>query len=314
MLPLAARPPPPPARAGAMQEAQQAVTSAKQALLHAREELERVRRRQQQEATVSPLSRLGPGATPAQITRALRRDGAVVVRSLAPPAQMDALAHELGQLAPFARRAEPGSFSGSNTISNGAYLVAACPTAQELALHPTLLGVAEGVTAQHAFCRQSLAWVPMRSVDHAAVRDWRARLAGAVAICAPHRPRCGLGDQGERGRAGAGAAPRRRGVAARPRASSGVFAGWFVHWHHLCRRFPGCNEEAGGGAGAVVDVGRLRLRGGVRGDLRLSRQPPLGSRAGADARRGRACSDAAWLVSASHPSFHGRQAGRLLLR
>ena len=42
-------------------------------------------------------------------------------------------------------RAEEGSFSGGNTVSNGAYLVAACPTSQELALHPLLQEVTEGL-------------------------------------------------------------------------------------------------------------------------------------------------------------------------
>ena len=41
--------------------------------------------------------------------------------------------------------AEEGSFSGGNTVSNGAYLVAACPTSQELALHPLLQEVTEGL-------------------------------------------------------------------------------------------------------------------------------------------------------------------------
>ena len=36
---------------------------------------------------------------------------------------------------------EPGSFAGANTRRNGSYVVAACPTAQELSIHPLLLAV-----------------------------------------------------------------------------------------------------------------------------------------------------------------------------
>jgi hypothetical protein len=57
---------------------------------------------------------------------------------------MAQLQHELDQLKPFAYmyRGEPGSFAGAGTVRNGSYVVAACPTAQGLFLHPVLIEVA----------------------------------------------------------------------------------------------------------------------------------------------------------------------------
>lgn len=108
--------------------------------------------RQHRGATGQPVmvEKLDGSCTAADILAALRRDGVVVIDRLASAGQMDRLAAELAKLEPYAYRAEPGSFSGSNTISNGSYLVAACPTAQGLALHPLLLKVAEQLLSPHA--------------------------------------------------------------------------------------------------------------------------------------------------------------------
>ena len=83
----------------------------------------------------------GSTASAKQVLEALRRDGCVAVESLASEATMHALAGELAELDRFAYAGEPGSFAGANTRRNGSYVVAACPTAQELSIHPLLLAV-----------------------------------------------------------------------------------------------------------------------------------------------------------------------------
>lgn len=92
----------------------------------------------------------GKWATSAEILSHLRRDGVVAVERLAPLEQMDALAGELGALEPYAYRGEPGSFAGAGTTRNGSYLIASCPTSQQLALHPLLTEVAEALLAPYA--------------------------------------------------------------------------------------------------------------------------------------------------------------------
>lgn len=92
----------------------------------------------------------GRRATSSEIMRHLRRDGVVAVERLAPPEQMEALAGELAALEPYAYRGEPGSFAGAGTARNGSYLIASCPTSQQLALHPLLTEVAEALLAPYA--------------------------------------------------------------------------------------------------------------------------------------------------------------------
>jgi hypothetical protein len=92
----------------------------------------------------------GSCATAIEILGHLRRDGVVAVERLAPHEQMDALAEELAQLAPYAYRGEDGSFAGAGTTRNGSYLVSSCPTSQQLAMHPLLIEVAEGLLAPYA--------------------------------------------------------------------------------------------------------------------------------------------------------------------
>ena len=135
------------------QVTEDAIAAAERAVSDAHAELERLRglhaaqrSRTTGAACVQALD--GGRANHAEIVGALRRDGAVAVHNLASRRQIDSLVRELSELEPFARRAEPGSFSGANTVSNGAYLVAASPTAQELALNPTVLGVAEQLLGQ----------------------------------------------------------------------------------------------------------------------------------------------------------------------
>ena len=92
----------------------------------------------------------GTSASTAEIVAVLRRDGAVVLEGMMRPDQMESLPQELALLEEYAYRADPDSFSGENTVNNGPYLVAACPTAQELALHPKLLEVVEQLLSPHA--------------------------------------------------------------------------------------------------------------------------------------------------------------------
>ena len=92
----------------------------------------------------------GSRATPVEVLAHLRRDGVVAVERLAPLKQMDTLVEELAQLAPYAYRGEEGSFAGAGTTRNGSYLVSSCPTSQQLALHPLLTEVAEGLLAPYA--------------------------------------------------------------------------------------------------------------------------------------------------------------------
>jgi hypothetical protein len=136
-----------------------ALDAAERAFAAAHEELERVRtdaaaqRRERMQggsgqAEVQHLD--GTSASANEILEMLRRDGATIIENFASPAQVATLDAELTALEPFAHRAEPGSFSGENTVSNGPYLVAACPTAQELALHPVLTDVIEGMLSPYA--------------------------------------------------------------------------------------------------------------------------------------------------------------------
>ena len=125
-----------------MEKAESAVAAAERELWRLRAEAADARRRDG-----SPVvQRLdGATATAAEVVAALRRDGVVAVERLARQEQMDALQRELAVLAPVAHRAEDGSFAGSNTSANGSYLVAACPTSQELALQPLLLEVGQEI-------------------------------------------------------------------------------------------------------------------------------------------------------------------------
>lgn len=132
-----------------------ALDAAEQAFADAHANLERVRlaaadERRSQTKTAQ-LARLDGGrASAAEIVTILQRDGTVVLEGMMRPEQADSLQQELAMLEPFAHRAEPGSFSGENTVSNGPYLVAACPTAQELALHPKLTEVVEVMLSPYA--------------------------------------------------------------------------------------------------------------------------------------------------------------------
>jgi len=142
---------PPDAAAAALQGAEQAFADAHAALERARAVAADDRRRRRPGRGSARLARLdGATASAAEIVAVLRRDGTVVLEGMMRPAQMDSLQQELAVLEPFAHRAEPGSFSGENTVSNGPYLVAACPTAQELALHPKLIEVVEGILSPYA--------------------------------------------------------------------------------------------------------------------------------------------------------------------
>ena len=92
----------------------------------------------------------GSRATVVEILEHLQRDGVVAVECLAPLEQMDTLAEELAQLAPYAYRGEEGSFAGAGTTRNGSYLVASCPTSQQLAMHPLVTAVAERLLTPYA--------------------------------------------------------------------------------------------------------------------------------------------------------------------
>ena len=98
----------------------------------------------------------GATATVEQVLATLQRDGVLAIERLASPEQIDTLARELRALEPFAYRGEAGSFAGSGTIRNGSYLVAACPTSQQLALHPLVTQVGEGLLGPYGR-RQALA-------------------------------------------------------------------------------------------------------------------------------------------------------------
>ncbi len=112
----------------------------------ASEELRRLRAAaaalQQHPAGVMRLT--GASASAADVRQALLRDGAVVIECLAQPEQMDRLQAELSAIEQYGDRAEPGSFFGVNSVTNAAYIVATCPTSQELALQPLLLEILQG--------------------------------------------------------------------------------------------------------------------------------------------------------------------------
>jgi hypothetical protein len=128
------------------------LSSAEQAVAAAQAELERLRDEaasaRRGSATVARLD--GATATSAAILDHLRRDGVVAIERLATAEHMDTLVQELAALEPYAYRGEEGSFAGAGTIRNGSYLVASCPKSQELALHPLLTEVAEGLLAPYA--------------------------------------------------------------------------------------------------------------------------------------------------------------------
>jgi ectoine hydroxylase-related dioxygenase (phytanoyl-CoA dioxygenase family) len=92
-----------------------------------------------------PIQHLPATATAAQITEALRRDGAAIVDELVAPAVMDAAYGELeAQLE--ATSTGVDEFSGSNTRRCGA-LVARSATCRDLVMHPLALATAEGLLA-----------------------------------------------------------------------------------------------------------------------------------------------------------------------
>lgn len=127
-------------------DAEAAVAAAQADLDSLREDVARARK-----GSAQQVVRLeGKHATAKEILGHLRRDGVVAVEHLAPERQMDALSEELAKLEPFAYRGEEGSFAGAGTTRNGSYLVASCPTSQELALNPLLTEVAEGLLAPYA--------------------------------------------------------------------------------------------------------------------------------------------------------------------
>ena len=128
------------------------LAAAEAAVVQAQNELDALRDEVASQRRASPASvaRLdGATATVDEVLAILRRDGVCSLENLAALETMDQLTHELEQLQPFAYRGEPGSFAGSGTIRNGSYLVAACPTAQELYMHPLLTETAQGLLGQY---------------------------------------------------------------------------------------------------------------------------------------------------------------------
>ena len=128
------------------------IARAEQAMASAAAELTRLRgaaashRREASAAAGGPrVTRLdGVSASAVEVIAALHRDGTVCIEQLVTVEQMDRLQEELATIDAYGDRAEPGSFFGVNSVTNAAYLVAACPTSQELAMHSLLLEVVQG--------------------------------------------------------------------------------------------------------------------------------------------------------------------------
>jgi ectoine hydroxylase-related dioxygenase (phytanoyl-CoA dioxygenase family) len=87
-----------------------------------------------------PIVHLDPDAGPDEVAAVVGRDGAVVVRDVAPAALLDRVESELR---PFldATPIGPDDFSGRRTRRTGA-LIARSPTSRDLVMHPLAVGVA----------------------------------------------------------------------------------------------------------------------------------------------------------------------------
>jgi ectoine hydroxylase-related dioxygenase (phytanoyl-CoA dioxygenase family) len=98
--------------------------------------------------TSAAIPVLAREAARADVEQAVRDAGCAVVERLAPPETMDRVESELE---PFLRATPPGGdeFTGRRTRRTGA-LLARSRTFRELAAHPLVLGVLDGVLGDHA--------------------------------------------------------------------------------------------------------------------------------------------------------------------
>jgi len=97
------------------------------------------------------LPRLPNTASPAEVAEVVKKHGCVVVEDLAPPETMEALTAELAE-AGWLFAGEEGSFAGYDTFRNAAKVLGMSKALQEIAVNPTILGVARQIMGP--FCKK----------------------------------------------------------------------------------------------------------------------------------------------------------------